>query len=788
MKKTFLSSALLIALFANTCAANDLDITKTDLVVTDHTFLGSVTTQTMTIQGMGENSAIKLNAGTDINKPAIDLHLYGKDIRIESNADKVIDLTGYADINVGNYDYIQVPEDQLADSELLRNYSLTIKGREDAYALHMSATNAGTDDQDPYFQVATETLDVTGAIYLSDGAGFDMGWTNLDTAIEKGWVISLGSSSDLKDEYSDRIDSYRKSISIRNNSDKIATLTVDRGMVLMAAENVLIANTKNLDTPYEHGQAIKIVGGTYNSTDMGNVKTYVSIAAKDKLFVIGDILVEAGTGTDESAFVDIHSEGTSQIIGNIVVNGSEQAMAGVNIDISGANSILEGAINIGELPNEKLRGLRAFKANPSYADAAVQLNNGAIWKARGQSTITKLGSNGGIVELDSNSKLNTDKLEGSGLMVKINLDEQKHSDAKFNVKNKAEAKIHSELNATSDDISALEGLGLKNSIFGGSDQALTVSMSAKEGFNQGSWSIDASNNVTESNNTLQETTLDLSSATIISLDRILSNDLRKRMGDLRNHNARNGAWARYDGGRLSGKNAYENDFNTIQMGLDSDALIEGMRTGLAFSYTKGDADYVRGSADTNAYALAAYGTWYVDNGVFVDVIGRIGTIDTDMKVDGKTGKLDNMIYSLSAETGMRFTPAPIIYLEPNIELTYTYIGSDKVKFGSDATYDLDSTHSLVARAGFTAGLTCPSDKGDFYIRVNGAQQLLGDTKLTPLGYKTLEVDGKDSWVEFGIGSQWNMNKATYLWADVERTSCSDIEEDWRATVGVRYSF
>ena len=53
---------------------------------------------------------------------------------------------------------------------------------------------------------------------------------------------------------------------------------------------------------------------------------------------------------------------------------------------------------------------------------------------------------------------------------------------------------------------------------------------------------------------------------------------------------------------------------------------------------------------------------------------------------------------------------------------------------------------------------------------------------------TIEADGKDSWVEYGIGANLNLTPTTYFWADVERTEGATLDEDWRATVGVRHAF
>ena len=51
-----------------------------------------------------------------------------------------------------------------------------------------------------------------------------------------------------------------------------------------------------------------------------------------------------------------------------------------------------------------------------------------------------------------------------------------------------------------------------------------------------------------------------------------------------------------------------------------------------------------------------------------------------------------------------------------------------------------------------------------------------------------KIDGDDTWLEYGIGANVKLTDKTYIWADVERTEGADIDEEWRGTVGIRYSF
>ena len=276
----------------------------------------------------------------------------------------------------------------------------------------------------------------------------------------------------------------------------------------------------------------------------------------------------------------------------------------------------------------------------------------------------------------------------------------------------------------------------------------------------------------------------------LQLSRILTNDVRKRMGDLRAATEMSGAWARWDGGKMSGQ-GITSKFNTIQVGVDTKPADDSVRLGLAFSYSDGDMEFRRGDSDLQAYSLAAYGTWMGDNGAFADVIARMATVRNELNVDSLIkGKTDSTLLSLSGEFGWRLGLTNTIYAEPQTEITYSYMDSDSFSLSS-ASYELDATKSLTGRLGLALGVDCPNNRGSAYVRASVVHEFLGDSELTArngIAVNHIKVDGKDTWVEYAIGANYNINNQTYVWADVERTSGANINEDWRATVGVRYSF
>lgn len=294
-------------------------------------------------------------------------------------------------------------------------------------------------------------------------------------------------------------------------------------------------------------------------------------------------------------------------------------------------------------------------------------------------------------------------------------------------------------------------------------------------------------NVKTSANTIMRDTLDIASGSTVMLNRILMNDVHKRMGDLRNNAGMNGAWVRYDGGRLSGGHV-ANKFNTIQIGADM-PFAENFHAGVAASYTRGDVDFTRGGAGMDAYSFAAYGTWFAPNGMYADVVARYGYVKNELTVDHNLkGDLDNNAVALSGEFGWKFDVAKDFFVTPQVEASYMHIDSDNVKLGNEASYKFDSVNSFIGRAGLAAGYTFPNQKGNVFVKASAVHEFAGDSKVTGANGTSLKKDGKDTWAEFGIGAQYNFNKNVQAWANLERTAGADIEEDYRATVGVRINF
>lgn len=272
------------------------------------------------------------------------------------------------------------------------------------------------------------------------------------------------------------------------------------------------------------------------------------------------------------------------------------------------------------------------------------------------------------------------------------------------------------------------------------------------------------------------------------------NDLTKRMGELRTSPEGIGSWARiygseqeYGSQNLTAKNT------SVQIGADTD-VGNGWKVGAAFTYTDGSADYDLGDADNKAYGLGVYGTWMADNGQFVDLIAKYSRLDTDFNLEGMSGSFDNNAFSVSAEYGWHLRLGEFGFFEPQAGVTYGYIQGDKFHTSNGVEIDQDDFESLIGRIGFRTGFHFPKDKGLIYARVSGLHDFKGDFDSTATLmsdrsiYDNIGEDLGDTWVEFGIGANFNWTPNTYTYVDLERTNGGEVKENWRWNIGLRHVF
>lgn len=275
-----------------------------------------------------------------------------------------------------------------------------------------------------------------------------------------------------------------------------------------------------------------------------------------------------------------------------------------------------------------------------------------------------------------------------------------------------------------------------------------------------------------------------------------TNHLSERLGEVRSNLGAAGGWARIYGAdsKVSDNVTTEVKSNTIQVGAD--ATIDGnWIVGGAFSYTNMDGDITNGQAEGETYSLAAYASGFFDCGGYIDVIGRIGRMSTDIDAYTTTGKLfdgsyDNTALGLSAEVGYHWNLSQTFFVEPQAELSYGYVLGDDFKTSSNIKVEQDDFQSLVGRLGARFGANFPEKAGSFYVQASVNHEFLGDNDFDAAyeGYSkqhfSSELDG--TWVSYGVGMQINATDALSFYGSLSRANGDDYQDDYRYSVGARY--
>ncbi len=272
-----------------------------------------------------------------------------------------------------------------------------------------------------------------------------------------------------------------------------------------------------------------------------------------------------------------------------------------------------------------------------------------------------------------------------------------------------------------------------------------------------------------------------------------NNDMNKRLGELRSSQGEHGVWTRMVRGQSKyGAQNIKNQYSTYQLGYDEKLSVDKHWTvGAAVSYTDASSSFTTGSGKNKSTGLAVYGSYLGDNGSFVDLIAKVARLKNEFDVLGGAGKGDYETngYSISAEYGKRFTKDNGFWIEPQVELTYGYVGAVDYLTSNDVNVRQNGMDSLVGRIGFSLGRDIKA--GNVYARASYLYDFDGETDVTfskggaVRGYKQ---DLGGSWWEVGVGTNINLSDATHLYFDVEKTYGGNVATPWQWNAGVRWSF
>lgn len=279
-----------------------------------------------------------------------------------------------------------------------------------------------------------------------------------------------------------------------------------------------------------------------------------------------------------------------------------------------------------------------------------------------------------------------------------------------------------------------------------------------------------------------------------------TNDLQRRLGDLRLANTDQGVWAKYIGGKskiTDGADA-RMTYNGVQVGYDHKAS-NGWIFGGALDYSTSSNSYAVGSGDGKIGGIALYGTKQHDDGRYLDIIARGNRLSNSYKLYSVGGQRVNGDYhtfgtSLSAEYGKRIKKQNGFYIDPSVEFIVGRLNGvsydANIAGGGSMHVKADGINSAVGRLGF--GIGKETEKSNIFAKLALAHEFSGkmNTTYSAPGNPTVktELDLKDTWLDAEIGGSWSVRPSTYLYGTFTKNFGATIDNTWRIDAGVRHNF
>ena len=303
------------------------------------------------------------------------------------------------------------------------------------------------------------------------------------------------------------------------------------------------------------------------------------------------------------------------------------------------------------------------------------------------------------------------------------------------------------------------------------------------------------------------------SSTVDAIDSVILTDyylwrlenetLYQRIGEVRDRADLEGGWLRLLGGKNSldkGNYYFKHKYYGIQLGFDHVFNKEeggSWILGAGLTYTHGKTDLKNSGNGKNWLGtLSLYGVKKFNNDAYLDLIFKASRIHHHYTVlsDGmryiSTGRYHTYAYQIGAEVGKKYMLNDEWYIDPQLQLNYGHIKGAKYRTSSDINVRTSGLNSLIGRAGISVGREFK--EGSAFVKLDALREFSAKYKTAyslDSGPKTkTEISLKDTWGEITVGGSYNFRKDVFGFAQVKRSFASDVKQEYRADIGLRYVF
>lgn len=499
----------------------------------------------------------------------------------------------------------------------------------------------------------------------------------------------------------------------------------------------------------------------------------------------------------------------------VKINGQIEAVAGgtITLNLNGEDSYFIGRSYMNEYLEE---GEIFTKEN----EINLGISNGAVWKNEDDSRVSSLKFDNGNIDMTyqaDGQKIEIDKISGNNGKITMDISsadvDQTGGKTDFISIKDADTEQKHYIATGKDSLADLLNYDFADNILIGeaSDKVklegskfeeisnvydYTLKLKEEEAITGGNnWYVTG---VEKKESSTTETVIDDMSLNA-GLARMEADTLHKRLGDVRDSKEGAGVWSRVTSGQMeSDKNGYfKNDYTMIQAGIDkSETSLTGTWiTGFAVQHREGKTDFRNGDGKNESTGVSLYKSWLGNEDQYLDLVGKYSHIKNEYKSYNSKNEKTEADYhtnagTLSLEYGKRISKNKW-YLQPHVQTTYTWIEGKNYTTSSDMRVEQKDTNSLIGKAGIYAGYDF--ERSSHFIKMGVLHEFMGDYGATIKGKDTSinkNIDGKDTWVELGIGGDIKIGKtgSTNVYYEIEKTFGGDFETNWQASLGIRYKF
>ncbi|HAX2803449.1 TPA: autotransporter adhesin EhaB [Escherichia coli] len=260
-----------------------------------------------------------------------------------------------------------------------------------------------------------------------------------------------------------------------------------------------------------------------------------------------------------------------------------------------------------------------------------------------------------------------------------------------------------------------------------------------------------------------------------------------------------GAWVNYFGGNFNGDNGtinYDQDVNGIMVGVDT--KIDGNNAkwivGAAAGFAKGDMNDRSGQVDQDSQTAYIYSSAHFANNVFVDGSLSYSHFNNDLSatmsngtyVDGST---NSDAWGFGLKAGYDFKLGDAGYVTPYGSVSGLFQSGDDYQLSNDMKVDGQSYDSMRYELGVDAGYTFTYSEDQALTPYFKLAYVYDDSNNdNDVNGDSIDNGTEGSAVRVGLGTQFSFTKNFSAYTDANYLGGGDVDQDWSANVGVKYTW